>query len=114
LRIFSAEKKFSTIETRSFARVVVSRDFLKNIRGFVELSSVKKVIKNYQCKHRLQMSTMAKQRSANWTGDEETVLVEEVGKREEILFGKIKGDGAVKIGHIRAKGWEDVAEVLNA
>jgi hypothetical protein len=41
-------------------------------------------------------------------------LVDEVGKREESLFGKIKGDGAVKIGHIRAKGWEDVAEVLNA
>jgi hypothetical protein len=24
-----------------------------------------------------------------------------LGKREESLFGKIKGDGAVKIGHIR-------------
>jgi hypothetical protein len=49
------------METRSFARVVVSRDFLKNTRGFVELSIDKKVIKSYQCKHRLQMSTMAKQ-----------------------------------------------------
>lgn len=53
-------------------------------------------------------------RCANWTGDEEMVLIEEVGKRGDLLFGKMKGDGAIKIGELRNRGWREVAEVLNA
>ncbi|XP_061188667.1 protein IMPACT homolog [Saccostrea echinata] len=56
---------------------------------------------------------MAK-RSANWTADEEIVLVEEVGRRKELLFGKMKGDGSVKIWEILAKGWKEITDVLNA
>ncbi|XP_078310027.1 uncharacterized protein LOC144618183 isoform X2 [Crassostrea virginica] len=56
---------------------------------------------------------MAK-RSANWSSEEEVVLVEEIGKREGILFGKMKGDGCIKIGEIRNRGWQEVADVLNA
>ena len=48
---------------------------------------------------------MAK-RSANWSSEEEVVLVEEIGKREEILFGKMKGDGFIKIGEIGNRGWQ--------
>ena len=46
---------------------------------------------------------MAK-RHANWSRDEETVLVKEVGKRHGLLFGKMEGDGCVKIGEIRKRG----------
>ena len=56
---------------------------------------------------------MAK-RLANWSSEEEVVLVEEIGKREGILFGKMKGDGCIKIGEIRNRGWQEVADVLNA
>ena len=56
---------------------------------------------------------MAK-RSANWSSEEKVVLVEEIGKREGILFGKMKGDGCIKIGEIRNRGWQEVADVLNA
>ena len=52
---------------------------------------------------------MAK-RSANWSSEEEVVLVEDIGK----LFGKMKGDGCIKIGEIRNRGWQEVADVLNA
>jgi hypothetical protein len=53
-------------------------------------------------------------RGANWTSDEEIVLIEEVGKREEALFGKMKGDGTIKIGKLRNRGWREVVDVLNA
>ena len=56
---------------------------------------------------------MAK-RSANWSSEEEVVLVEVVGKREGILFGKIKGEVCIKIGEIRNRRWQEVADVLNA
>ena len=46
---------------------------------------------------------MAK-RSANWSSEEEVVLVEEIGKREGILFGKMKGDGCIKIGELLGTG----------
>lgn len=52
-------------------------------------------------------------RSANWNSAEEVVLVEEIGKREGILlvFGKMKGDGCVKIGKIRNRRWQEIANV---
>ena len=53
---------------------------------------------------------MAK-RLANWSSEEEVVLVEEIGKREGKLFGKMKGDGWVKIGEIRIRGWQEIADV---
>ena len=56
---------------------------------------------------------MAK-RSANGSSEEEVVLVEEVGKREGILFWKMKGEGCFKIGEIRNRGWQEIADVLNA
>ncbi|XP_056012000.1 uncharacterized protein LOC130052063 isoform X2 [Ostrea edulis] len=51
---------------------------------------------------------------ADWTREEEEVLIREVWKRKEILFGKMKGDGTVKIGEVRNRGRREVADVLNA
>ena len=53
---------------------------------------------------------MAK-RLANWSSEEVLVLVEEIGKREGILFGKMKGDGCVKIREIRNRRWQEIANV---
>lgn len=40
-------------------------------------------------------------RHAYLSRDEEIVLVKEIGKRQGLLFGKMEGDGCVKIGKIR-------------
>ena len=45
---------------------------------------------------------MAK-RSENWSS-EEVVLVEEIEKREGVLFGKLKGDGVSKFGKLGTGG----------
>ena len=51
-------------------------------------------------------------RHAYLSRDEEIVLVKEIGKRQGLLFGKMEGDGCVKIGKIR-KGITRGTDVLN-
>ncbi|XP_050419538.2 myb/SANT-like DNA-binding domain-containing protein 4 [Patella vulgata] len=56
-----------------------------------------------------------RKRAANWSNAEEMVLIEECTKREETLFGKIKGCGALgKISKLKENGWQEVVDALNS
>ena len=62
-----------------------------------------------------KMAVAKKPRTANWSSEEMTVLIEATLEREERLFGKIKGSGATgKVSRIRDDAWQEVADTLNA
>ncbi|XP_052219410.1 uncharacterized protein LOC127836835 [Dreissena polymorpha] len=48
-----------------------------------------------------------------WSEQEETVIAQEIIKNYDVLFGPMTGCGALKIGEVRRRGWEAVANVLN-
>ncbi|KAH3701522.1 hypothetical protein DPMN_076511 [Dreissena polymorpha] len=48
-----------------------------------------------------------------WSEQEETVIAQEIIKHYDVLFGPMTGCGALKIGEVRRRGWEAVANVLN-
>ncbi|KAH3702476.1 hypothetical protein DPMN_077499 [Dreissena polymorpha] len=48
-----------------------------------------------------------------WAEQEETVLASEIIKHHDVLFGPMIGCGAIKIGEVRRRGREAVANVLN-
>lgn len=51
-----------------------------------------------------------RKRGVNWTNEEEIILIEEVIKFEDPLFGKmIKG----KHGKIKEETWNSIADTLN-
>nr|XP_019921060.2 uncharacterized protein LOC109618208 [Crassostrea gigas]XP_034316781.1 uncharacterized protein LOC117686192 [Crassostrea gigas]XP_034319721.1 uncharacterized protein LOC117687389 isoform X1 [Crassostrea gigas] len=55
-----------------------------------------------------------KKRGTNWTPEEEILLIEEVLKYEETLFGKMKGSGSKgKHGQVKESTWRSIAETLN-
>jgi hypothetical protein len=54
----------------------------------------------------------ARFRKANWDARDEILLVEEVQKRESLLFGKLTGPGRSIIE--KAKAWQEVTNLLNA
>lgn len=55
-----------------------------------------------------------KKRGTNWTPEEEILLIEEVLKYEETLFGKMKGSGSKgKNGQVKESTWRSIAETLN-
>ncbi|XP_062583201.1 uncharacterized protein LOC134277329 [Saccostrea cucullata] len=55
-----------------------------------------------------------KKRGTNWTSEEEILLIEEVLKYEETLFGKMKGSGVKgKHGKLKESTWKSIAETLN-
>lgn len=52
---------------------------------------------------------------ANGCGEgEECFLVEEVLRREKVLFGKAKGCGTKGENRLRAEGWQNIADCLNS
>ncbi|XP_061196402.1 uncharacterized protein LOC133204673 [Saccostrea echinata] len=60
------------------------------------------------------ISSAKRKRGANWSSEEEIVLIEEVLKFEEQLFGKLKGAG-VKGKHtkIKEETWQSITDTLN-
>ncbi|KAH3784090.1 hypothetical protein DPMN_162041, partial [Dreissena polymorpha] len=48
-----------------------------------------------------------------WAEQEETVIANEIIKNYDVLFGPMTGCGALKIGEVRRRGWEAVANVLD-
>ncbi|XP_052712635.1 uncharacterized protein LOC128186784 [Crassostrea angulata] len=55
-----------------------------------------------------------RKRGANWTSEEEIILIEEVMKFEDRLFGKMKGAGIKgKHGKIKEETWNSIADTLN-
>ncbi|XP_071087476.1 myb/SANT-like DNA-binding domain-containing protein 4 [Haliotis cracherodii] len=53
-----------------------------------------------------------KKRKVNWSREEEVLLVEEVSKREGILFGKL--DGCQRTGQRKTRLWEEISRILNS
>ncbi|XP_034320423.1 nuclear apoptosis-inducing factor 1 [Magallana gigas] len=53
-----------------------------------------------------------RQRKMNWDPKEEVVLVEEVSKREQLLFGKLDGPGRTTVD--KGNAWKEVMDLLNA
>lgn len=62
----------------------------------------------------MEEATSKTPRRPNWTEKEKLVLVEAVRRREDRLFGKMKGPGGVKNVKIKEEAWEEVAEAVNA
>ncbi|XP_062598848.1 uncharacterized protein LOC134260296 [Saccostrea cucullata] len=61
-----------------------------------------------------QEQNSLKKRGTNWTPEEEILLIEEVLKYEETLFGKMKGSGVKgKHGKLKESTWKSIAETLN-
>lgn len=55
-----------------------------------------------------------RKRGANWTSEEDIILIEEVMKFEDRLFGKMKGAGIKgKHGKIKEETWKSIADTLN-
>ncbi|KAH3709741.1 hypothetical protein DPMN_069205 [Dreissena polymorpha] len=48
-----------------------------------------------------------------WAEQEETVIANEIIQNYDVLFGPMTGCGSLKIGEVRRRGWEAVANVLN-
>lgn len=60
-------------------------------------------------------TTSCKKRGSNWTAEEEILLIEEVLKYEETLFGKMKGSGVKgKHGQSKESTWKAIAATLNS
>uniref|UniRef100_A0A8W8NVY6 Myb/SANT-like DNA-binding domain-containing protein n=1 Tax=Magallana gigas TaxID=29159 RepID=A0A8W8NVY6_MAGGI len=53
-----------------------------------------------------------RQRKMNWDPKEEVVLVKEVSKREQLLFGKLDGPGRTTTD--KTNSWKEVMDLLNA
>jgi hypothetical protein len=62
------------------------------------------------------MAPVAKRkRGANWSSEEEIVLIEEVLKFEEKLFGKMKGAGMKgKHSKLKEETWQCITDTLNS
>ena len=56
----------------------------------------------------------AKQKRSSWSVVEETTLIESAVAREARLFGKMVGDGTIKLNQIKQQAWEEVAAVINS
>ncbi|XP_055995749.1 uncharacterized protein LOC130046807 [Ostrea edulis] len=61
------------------------------------------------------ISSAKRKRGANWSTEDEIVLIEEVLKNEEKLFGKMKGAG-MKGKHVKLKEetWQSITDTLNS
>lgn len=58
---------------------------------------------------------LMKKRGINWTSEEEILLIEEVLKFEDTLFGKMRGSGVKgKHGQMKESTWTSIAETLNS
>nr|XP_022290438.1 myb/SANT-like DNA-binding domain-containing protein 4 [Crassostrea virginica] len=58
---------------------------------------------------------MEKKRGANWGVDEEVLVIEEVKRRGDILFGSFKGSGVKGKGKgLKEKEWQGIADLLNS
>ena len=53
-----------------------------------------------------------RKRKSNWTKEEEVILVEEVTKREGLLFGKL--DGCQRTNKKKIQAWEQVKAVVDS
>ena len=54
-------------------------------------------------------------RGANWGVDEEVLVIEEVKRRGDILFGSFKGSGVKGKGKgLKEKEWQRIADLLNS
>ncbi|XP_062602284.1 myb/SANT-like DNA-binding domain-containing protein 4 [Saccostrea cucullata] len=51
-------------------------------------------------------------RKSNWDPRDEITLIEEVQKREKILFGKLDGPGRTTVD--KSKAWKEVTDLVNA
>ncbi|XP_061170928.1 uncharacterized protein LOC133180414 [Saccostrea echinata] len=51
-------------------------------------------------------------RKSNWDPRDEITLVEEVQKREKLLFGKLDGSGRTSVD--KTKAWKEVTDLVNA
>ncbi|XP_061171644.1 uncharacterized protein LOC133181115 [Saccostrea echinata] len=51
-------------------------------------------------------------RKSNWDPRDEITLVEEVQKREKVLFGKLDGSGRTSVD--KTKAWKEVTDLVNA
>lgn len=61
------------------------------------------------------ISAAKRKRGANWSSEEQIVLIEEVLKYEDKLFGKMKGAGAKgKHGKIKEETWQSISDRLNS
>ncbi|XP_056006932.1 nuclear apoptosis-inducing factor 1-like [Ostrea edulis] len=60
----------------------------------------------------VEENSAKRQRKSNWSSREEIILVEEVQKRESLLFGKLSGPGRTALD--KAKAWQDIVSHLNA
>ena len=61
------------------------------------------------------ISSAKRKRGANWSSEEEIVLIEEVLKFEEKLFGKMKGAGAKgKHAKVKEEAWQSITDTLNS
>ncbi|XP_062607151.1 uncharacterized protein LOC134268932 [Saccostrea cucullata] len=57
-------------------------------------------------------SSCKRARKSNWAPRDEVVLVEEVQKREQLLFGKLGGPGRTVVD--KTKAWQEVTDLVNA
>ena len=62
------------------------------------------------CQNTVKMEATKPKRSS-WSVGEETAFIESVVDREARLFGKMVGDGSVKLKHVKQQAWEEVAAV---
>nr|XP_022312048.1 uncharacterized protein LOC111117274 [Crassostrea virginica] len=61
------------------------------------------------------ISAAKRKRGANWSTEEEIILIEEVLKFENRLFGKMKGAGVKgKHGKIKEETWQSITDTLNS
>ena len=61
------------------------------------------------------ISAAKRKRGANWSTEEEIILIEEVLKFEDRLFGKMKGAGVKgKHGKIKEETWQSITDTLNS
>lgn len=60
------------------------------------------------------ISAAKRKRGANWSSEEQIILIE-VLKYEDKLFGKMKGAGAKgKHGKIKEETWQSITDTLNS
>ena len=61
------------------------------------------------------ISAAKRKRGAIWSTAEEIILIEEVLKFEDRLFGKMKGAGMKgKHGKIKEETWQSITDTLNS
>ena len=59
-----------------------------------------------------QSVSCKRSRKSNWNVRDEIVVVEEVEKRKDVLFGQLTGSGRTALD--KAKAWQEVANVVNS